>query len=737
MKKYPCVLQHNEEDCGAACLATIARHYGRIFTINHIRQAVGTGQLGTTLLGLVRGAESLEFVARAAKADAAILQRLSALPLPAILHWQGNHYVVLYGQQRGKYVIADPAHGLRYLTPAELKKCWDGGGILLLEPEPELFYQQANDPQPGWSRFWKPVLRHRSTLVEAVLINLMIGSLGISLPFVIQILTDDVLVRGDNILLVRIAIAVIIMQILNAGLGLCQSTLIAHFAQRIQLDLMLTFGRRLLRLPLTYFETHRSGEIASRLRDIDEVNQLISQVVISFPSQFFIAVISFAVMLIYSVKLTLVAIAIGLVMISTTVLMLSGLRRKIQKLIVLEADNQAVLVETFKGALTTKALGATPTLWSELQERFGRLARLGLQTVKISIINRSFSSLVENLGFIILLWVGSTFVISREMTTGQLLAFNSMYASFVAFATFVIQFLSQYIRTKTAIQRLSEVIDTEPETGNHLQGATVTLPTNSALDLRGVGFHYPGRAELLKDISVQIPGGEVVALNGDSGCGKSTLAKLLARLYFPQTGQIRVAGYNVQDLELEELRQQIVLVPQDAHFWSRSILENLRLAKPQASFAEVVEVCQLTGADDFINQLPQTYHTVLGEFGANLSGGQRQRLAIARALLMHPPILILDESTANLDMHSEALLLDALLAKRQGSTTILISHRHQVVDRANWIVELDRGRVAFTGPREKWRTKAGRDALLRSELTYLSLSTVYGNKSYGIVGDRK
>jgi ATP-binding cassette subfamily C protein len=731
MAKYPCVLQHNQEDCGAACIATIARHYGRIFTINHVREVVGTGQIGTTLLGLMRGAETLGFVARAAKAEFGILADLDVLPLPTILHWQGNHYVVLYGQQQGKYVIADPSIGLLYLTKTELQRGWNGGSILLLEPEPDVFYQQTNDSQPGWERFWQPIWRHRSTLSQAVILNLVIGVIALALPFVIQILTDDVLVRGDSTLLVRIAIAVIIMQLLNGGLILCQSTLIAHFAQRLKLDLMLTFGRKLLRLPLTYFETHRSGEIASRLKDIEEINQLISQAIITLPSYFFIALISLGLMLIYSVKLTLVAVVIGFVMVSSTVLMLSTLRKQIRKLILLEADNQAVLVETFKGALTTKALGASPVFWSEFQERFGRLARIGLQTVKIGITNRTFATVTENLGDIVLLWVGSTYVINKELTIGQLLAFNSMYIHFVAFALFGIRFLDQYIRASTSIQRLSEVIDTQSETNIQLQRASITLPASSTLQLRGVNFHYPGRSELLKDISVEIPGGEVVALVGNSGCGKSTLAKLLARLYFPQTGQMRVAGFNAQDLDLEELRRQVILVPQEAHFWSRSILENLRLGRPQASFPEIVEACCLTGVDDFISQLPETYHTILGEYGSNLSGGQRQRLAIARAILSQPPILILDESTASLDIQSETQVLDRLLAKRQGSTTILISHRPQVVALANWFLELDAGEVVFTGDREAWhirQTQAGTATLLGSNLICACQSGITNNQ---------
>jgi ATP-binding cassette subfamily C protein len=184
---------------------------------------------------------------------------------------------------------------------------------------------------------------------------------------------------------------------------------------------------------------------------------------------------------------------------------------------------------------------------------------------------------------------------------------------------------------------------------------------------------------------------------GKSGCGKSTLVKLLAGLYQPQSGNIRVGKYNLSDLSLDSVRQQVVLVPQDSHFWSRSIVENFRLGAPNATFEEIVTACQLAVADEFISQLPDKYQTILGEFGANLSGGQRQRLAIARAMINNPPVLILDESTANLDPESEVQVLDNLFAHRRGKTTILISHRPQITQRADWVVMLEQGRVQWQG----------------------------------------
>jgi ATP-binding cassette, subfamily C, bacterial len=695
--KYQNVLQHSEEDCGAACLATIAKHHGRLLTLNRIREAIGTGQLGTTLLGLRQGSETLGFNTRGVRVAPAVFKSLQELPLPAIIHWRGYHWVVLYGKQGNRYIVADPAVGVRFLSQSELMEGWVNGIMLLLEPDPIHFFAQPDEKIGGIGRFLKPIRTYRGILGEALLINLVLGLLSLASPFLLEILTDDVLVRGDTDLLRGLVIAVVVMNLMSSSLSLVQSNLIAHFAQRLELGLILEFVRSLLRLPLVYFEARRSGEIASRLHDIQEINQLVSQVVIGLPSQLFIALVSLGLMLVYSWKLTAAAIAFAGLMLLTTVLLLPRLRQKVRTVLVLDAENQGILVETFKGALTLKTTAAAPQFWEEYQMRFGRLANVTFRTMQIAIINNISSKLVSNISTIALLWLGSTLVISRELSIGQLLAFNSMNTNLVMFITMMIGFVDQAARVQAAAQRLSEVIDATPEVKADDKRSTVTLPGNAPIVCTNLTFHYPGRTELLEDFSLMLPGGKVIVLMGKSGCGKSTLVKLLAGLYQPRSGNIRVGQYNLPDLALDCVRQQVVLVPQDSHFWSRSIVENFRLGAPQATFEQIVTACQLAVADEFISQLPDKYQTILGEFGANLSGGQRQRLAIARALINDPPILILDESTANLDPESETQVLDNLFAHRRGKTTILISHRPQITQRADWVVMLERGQVQWQG----------------------------------------
>ncbi|MFN6453014.1 MAG: peptidase domain-containing ABC transporter [Nostoc sp. EfeVER01] len=705
--KYHSILQHSEEDCGAASLATVAKYYRRTFALNRVREAVGTGSRGTTLLGLRRGAETLGFHARQVQATSELLEKLHEVPLPAIIHWKGYHWVVLYGKKGKKYVISDPAVGILYLTSKELIAGWGNGIMLLLEPDDSRFYQQSDDKIGGFGRYLMRVLPYRAILIQAIAINIVIGLLSLVSPLMMQLLTDDVLVRGDTQLLTVVAIGSIAMSLFSSAIGLVQSHLIGHFGQRLQLGLILEYGRQLLRLPLEYFEGRRSGEVVSRIADVNHINELVSQIVLGLPSQFFIALVSLGFMLFYSWGLTLASLAAFIIVTLVNLLFLPALRQKTRNAIVLGTENQGFLVETFRGVQVLKTTQATPQAWQEYQANYGRLANLGWSMMKLGLYSGTITNIISTFTNIGLLWLGSYLVINRTLSIGQLLAFSGMSGNFLGFLGSVIGLVDEFITAQIVIQRLTEVIDATPEDEKDEKKPWAELKGNADITCTNLNFHHAGRVDLLQDFSLIIPGGQVVALIGKSGCGKSTLAKLLAGLYFLQSGNIRYGIYNQQDLSMECLRQQVVLVPQEPHFWSRSILENFRFSYPQITFEQIVQACSIAGADEFISKLPDKYQTVLGEFGANLSGGQRQRLAIARAIVTEPPILILDESTGALDPVSEAKLLDRLLSHRLGKTTIMISHRPKVIGRADWIVQMEEGRLKIQGTPEALRHQAG------------------------------
>lgn len=697
MKRYAWVEQHAEEDCGAACLVTVARHHGRRLSLSRVRELVGTGTQGTTLLGLRRGADAIGFHVRAVRADPALLDHLEALPLPAICHWKGNHWVVLHGRSGSRVVIADPAVGIRRLSWAEFREAWGSGVMLLLEPDLNRLLQQPEEKRGPFLRFLRLTWPYRTLLLQALSINIVIGLLALAMPLLMQLLTDDVLVRRDSQLLMSLGLAMLFLFVFRSVISLIQGHMVGHFAQRLQLGMVLEYGHQLLRMPMTYFDSHRSGEVVSRIGDISQINALISQLVLGLPSQLFIACISLVVMLIYSFPLAIVSVLAFVVLVGSGLAFLPAQYDKNRRLIVESAENQGYLVEIFRGAQVLKTTEALPQAWDEYQRNFGSVAHLRWKTLQLSLFSGTTTGLLSNLTTLGLLCYGSTFVISGQLSIGQLLAFSGMSGNVLGFLESLVDFADDYLSAKVVIRRLSEVLEGSQEDPKAMEKPWVSLPSSCEIRCSNLSFHHAGRLDLLQELNLTLPAGCCTALIGESGCGKSTLVKLLAGLYAPQSGSIHYGPYGLKDISLECLRRQVMLVPQDTQFFNRTIFDNFRFAYPDISLDQVVKACDIALADEFIRDLPEGYQTILGEFGTNLSGGQRQRLAIARALVSQPPVLILDESTAALDPVLEGRLMDRVLEERRGLTTLMISHRPTVIRRCDWVIYLERGALVCQG----------------------------------------
>jgi ABC-type bacteriocin/lantibiotic exporter with double-glycine peptidase domain len=701
MPRFVCVEQYSEEDCGAACVATIARYYGKSLPLPVVREAVGTGVNGTTLLGLRRGADALGFNCRAVRAEKKeeIFQDLSRIELPAIVHWRGDHWVVFYGVYRNKAVIADPAVGIRRLSRQEFLDDWTNGVLLLLDPDNLRLNSQPDDPKirNGYRRLLKYILPFSSLILNALLINIVIGLVALGMPIVMQLLTDDVLVRRDSGFLGTLAIGMVILIGFRSILDYFQSNMFGYFTERMELNIVLLYGRKLLQMPMSYFESHRSGEILSRVSDIGRINNLLSFLVVGLPSQLFISIVSLVVMLFYSVPLTVVAIVLFVIILAVDVSFLPAIRDKSRRVIVRNAENQGFLVEMFRGAQVLKTTDATPQAWEEYQGNFGALSRLSWQSLKLTVASDTINEMLSAFVHLALLIYGSTFVLNNQLSIGQLLAFNGMSMNVLNFLTEFANFAATYINGNLIFGRLSEVLDAKPEQNNDIKKVWIDLPANLPIKCKKVSFSHPGRVELIRSLNLEIPGGQTTALIGESGCGKSTMAKILSGLCVPQKGIVQFGPYGQKDIALDCLRQQVCLVPQDTQFFNRSILENFKFSYPKIDYQQIVEACQLCLAHEFICELPDGYHTVLGEFGANLSGGQKQRLAIARALVARPSVLILDESTSAMDPVLEGKFLANLFEHRRGCTTILISHRPNLILQCDWVIYLERGGVKFQG----------------------------------------
>ena len=701
MRRYAFVEQHGEEDCGAACVATVARHYGKKVPMAVVRQLVGTGHQGTTLLGLRRGADELGFNCRALRTevDNTFFHDVHQIDLPAILHWQGNHWVVLYAVERLDVVIADPAVGVRRLSYAEFLQGWGDGVLLTLQPDLARLQKQPDDSSK--INFVVRILRLASPYAglvgRAMALNAVVGLIGISIPMLMQVLTDDILVRRDAQLLGVLGGGMIAIYTFRTLIDYLERKISTYFFERLELALMLEYGHKLIQMPMRYFDTHRSGDILNRIIEMGRVNTMFNSLLLDLPADMFLGLISLAIMAIYSLPLTAVALLVYALIVA---IQLAFLPRKYAvgaKMIHKNADNQALLVEFFRGAQLLKSTNAGLQAWDEYQEGFGELARLSWQESQLDILSNGAINLMSAFLQIGLLVYGSTFVLQGQLSIGQLLAFVGLGMNVLAFFRDASKFSVEVLGDRSIFSRLTDVLEAEPEQKDLHRKTWLELQGDETIELRQLSFAHPGRRQALSNIQARIPGGRVTALVGGSGSGKSTLAKLIAGMYPAGSGLIRFGGALQGDLALDCLRAQLCLVTQDSHFFNRSILENFRFTHPQASYEEIVEVCQLSMADDFVVDLPNGYNSMLGEFGANLSGGQKQRLAIARALLTNPPVLILDESTSALDPVLESQVLDRLLAYRSGRTTILISHRPSVIARCDHLLYLENGHLRHEG----------------------------------------
>lgn len=702
MRQYAFVKQHSEEDCGAACLATVARHYGKKVPMPLVRQLVGTGHSGTTLLGLRRGADELGFNCRALRTDVddTFFRDVHQINLPAILHWEGNHWVVLYSVLPRNVVIADPREGILRLPRQQFLKGWGDGVLLTLEPDLARLQKQPDDASK--IHFLMRMLRlarpYGGLVARAMALNGVIGLIGLGIPMLMQVLTDDILVRRDSQLLGVLGIGMLAIYGFRALIDFLERKISTYFFERLELALLLEYGHKLLQMPMRYFDSHRSGDILNRIIELGRVNTMFSALFLDLPADMFLAIVSLVVMCIYSPSLTLMALAAYVLIVLVQLAFLPRKYAIAGRHIRKTADNQALLVEFFRGAQLLKSSNAGQQAWDEYQDDFGELARLSWQEGQLTILSNGAVALLSSFLQIGLLVYGSTFVLDNTLSIGQLLAFSGLGMNVLEFFRDGSRFAVEVLADRSIFGRLTDVLEGESEQKDMHKKWWVDLRGNEALELSNLCFAHPGRRQALSNLNTLIPGGCVSALVGGSGSGKSTLAKLIAGMYPPASGLIRFGDASQQDLALDCLRSQVCLVTQDSHFFNRSIIDNFRFVHPQASYEDIVEACRVAIADEFVIELPNGYNSMLGEFGTNLSGGQKQRLAIARSLLANPPVLILDESTSALDPVLESRVLDRLLQFREGRTTILISHRPSVIARCDFLLYMENGQLKFTGP---------------------------------------
>lgn len=703
IRRFPHLFQIDEADCGAACVAMVCRHFGREVSVPHIRQLVNTTTDGTSLAGIARGGEGVGLEGRTLKASKS---RLDELQLPAIVHYEGNHWIVLFDVQGKRVRVADPAVGVRWIERGEFLEKWSGYAALLTAT-PAL----ADAPEVKASFGWlKDIFRpHRATFARALLLALLAAGLQFLIPVFSQVIVDSVIKDGDRNLLTVIVLAMVGVVVLMVLTEILQRFILSRAAVKMDGSSLDFVTSKLLALPMSYFNSRRTGDIERRLAGLRQVRQLLVQNGVQALTAVTQIVVALVLMFVYSWVLALVWLA--------TVPFYIGLLRYSQKRLrpVFDTLEEAFgryesrQIDAIKGIETVKALGAEPALRQLLVTQFNGLARRVFRADFTIMVYEGLVSGVTLLSLALFLWVGALQVLNGSLTIGGLVAFNAL----VLLANGPVQLLlSQWDQLQIShvlLGRMNDIFEQEPEQGEDHSGLRAVTTLEGRIRLDGVGFRYGGAVAppILEDISFDVPAGTTVAIVGRSGSGKTTLIKCLAGLLEPTEGTILYDELDMRTLDYRSLRREVGFVLQESYLFDETIARNIAFGEDEPDPERVRWAAHAANAHEFVERLPLGYETRVGESGLMVSGGQRQRIAIARALYHRPPVLLLDEATSSLDSESERAVKQNMDELLRGRTSFVIAHRLSTIRDADVILVLERGRLVEHGSHEELMARQG------------------------------
>ncbi|WP_425335123.1 ABC transporter transmembrane domain-containing protein [Nostoc punctiforme] len=702
-RRYSFFAQQSASDCGAACVVMVSHYWGKRFSINHLRDIANVDRNGSSLRGLTAAAESLGFNTRPVKAS---LEQLAKQKLPAIVHWEGKHYIVVYEITKKHVIVADPAIGQRSLSHQEFKADWTGYTLLL---EPTALLKDAKETTTPFWQFFELIKPHSLVMLEVFIASLFIQIFGLVTPLFTQLILDRVVVQRSGLTLMAVGLGLMIFSIFRVVMTGLRQYLIDHTAQRINVALLVAFIRHTLRLPLSYFETRYVGDIISRLQENNKIQRFLSGEALSIVLDLITVFIYLGLMFWYSWKMALLALVIVPPFFLLALIATPFLQRISREIFYAVAKESSYLIEALTGVRTVKSTAVEQTVrwhWEELLQKEVKTSFAG-QVIGNRL--QIFSNTIEAVVSSALLWYGADLVIQNQLTIGQLVAFNMLLGNIIRPFQRLTVLWNQVQEVVIAVERINDVLDAKPEEDLQLQ-IKQSLPLISGnIRFENVTFRYHPESDIniLANLSFEIKAGQMVALVGRSGSGKTTISKLLLGLYPPTDGKILIEGHDITTISLQSLRQQAGVVDQDTFLFGSTIRENISLGHPEATLAEIIEAASLAGADEFIRKLPMAYETQIGEGGGLLSGGQKQRIAIARALLGNPHLLILDEATSHLDSESERIIQNNLHTILKKRTSLVIAHRLSTVQNADLILVLDRGVLIESATHTELMTKRG------------------------------
>jgi ATP-binding cassette subfamily B protein len=628
------------------------------------------------------------------------------MPLPAICHWDSDHWLVLYHVTARHAFVADPALGYRRLPRAEFERRWTGYAALF-DYTPA--FEQTPQAARGLGWLWPIVRPHRGLIARALALAVVVSVLQMVLPVFTQVVVDRVLVEQDVTLLNLLITAVGATMVFIVVSLLAQRYLLSFAAVRIDAAGLDFITRRLLALPMTYFATRRTGDLQRRVEGIRQVRDMLVQHGIAGVTAVAQLAVTIALMAVYSPRLTGVFLATAPFYAFLMFMAVRWLRPTFYDLEDAYGRYHSYQVDAIKGIETVKAVGGEPMFRQLMLGQFQRVAHKLFRADFTVMIYEGAVDAVTFLGLGLFLWAGAHEVLAGRLTIGGLVAFNSLLTLATVPISSLLLLWDGLQRATVLLNRLDDVFEHEPEQGHDRSRLRPVRNLTGQITFRKVGFRYggPEAPPILQDVSLEVPAGKTVAIVGRSGSGKTTLAKCISGLLEPTEGAILFDGLDQKTLNYRDLRREIGFVLQDAYVFADTIARNIAFGDVEPDMDRVRWAAQMASADDFIERLPFGYDTRIGETGLALSGGQRQRIAIARALCGKPPILVFDEATSSLDTESEQAVQRNMESLLRGRTTFIIAHRLSTVRQAGLIVVLEQGRIVEQGTHDELMRRQG------------------------------
>ena len=678
-------------DSGLWTLLAMATLHGVACDEAQLRHTYGHRPFDTQTILLA--AKALGLTAKALRQDP---KRLAKAPLPAVAQdREGRFFVVARIEAAtapdAKVLIQHAGQPPAVISLSELLATWTCE--LIFFTSKASFSGQMAKFDFTW--FIPAIVKYRRLLAEILLISFVLQLIGLATPLFFQVVMDKVLVNHAMKTLNVIAIGLICATVFEALLSGIRTWVFAHTSSKIDVELGARLFRHLLNLPLAYFQSRRVGDSVARIRELENIRSFLTGNVMTLVLDLLFSFVFLGVMLWYSVTLTLVVLASIPVYVLLSVVFTPVIRARLDDKFNKGAENQSFLVETISGIDTVKALAVEPRWVQKWDQQLAAYVTSGLSVTNVATIAGGGVTLVSKLVTAAIMWLGATLVIDKQLTVGELVAFNMLAGQVSSPILRLAQLWNDFQQVGISMSRLGDILNTRTE----IAGQKTRLPRlTGAVEFDQVSFRYrPDAADVLRQVSLKIEPGEVIGIVGRSGSGKSTLTKLVQRLYVPDRGRVLVDSQDIAIADTTSLRQQIGVVLQENMLFNRSVRDNIALTNPTLPIEAVIQVAKLAGAHEFICEMAEGYDTIVGEHGTGLSGGQRQRIAIARALITNPRILIFDEATSALDYESERIIQDNMRRIAQGRTVLIIAHRLSAVRDANRIVVLERGQIVEVG----------------------------------------